>query len=86
MDEYVNYVDKVSNPPNVPQAQPIENFWGHLAQKIYEGGWQASTEQFLIDRIKLKLKEVDLNFLESLMKGVKAKLSIADDEVFSFKK
>ena len=27
MDEYVNYVDKESNPPNVPQAQPIEIFW-----------------------------------------------------------
>ena len=83
MDEYVNYVDKESNPPNVPQARPIENFWGHLAQKIYEGGWQASTEQVLIGRIKLKLKEFDLNFLQSLIKGVKAKLrSIADDGVF----
>ena len=56
-----------SNPPNVPQAQTIENIWGNLAQKVYEGGWQASTEggwqasteQVLIDRIKLKLKEIE---------------------------
>ena len=71
MDEKVNYVDKESNPPNVSQAQTIENFWGHLTQKVYEGCWQASTEQVLIDRIKLKLKEIDLNFLKSLMKGVR---------------
>ena len=87
MDEYVNYVDKESNPLNMPQAQPIENFWGHSAQKVYEGDWQASTDQVLIDRIKLKLKEIDLNFLQSLMKGVKAELrSIADNGVFSCKK
>ena len=87
MDQYVYYVDKESNPPNVPQARPIENFWGHLAQKVYERDWQASTEQVLIDRIKLKLQEIDLNFLQSHMKGVRAKLrSIADGGVFSYKK
>ncbi|XP_065642408.1 uncharacterized protein LOC136074037 [Hydra vulgaris] len=87
MDQYVYYVDKESNPPNVPHAQPIENFWGHLAQKVYEGDWQASTVQVLIDRIKLKLQETDLNFLQSHMKGVRAKLrSIADRRVFSYKK
>ena len=47
MDECVNYIDKESNPPNMPQTQPIENFWGHLAQKVYEQGWQASTEATL---------------------------------------
>ena len=87
MDEYGNYVDKESNPPIGPQARPIENSWGHLAQKVYEGGWQGSKGQVLIDRIKLKLKKIDLNFLQSLMKGVKAKLRfITDDGVFSYKK
>ena len=87
MDEHVNYVGKETNPPNAPQARPFEIFWGHLAPKVCEGGWQALTEQVLIDRIKLKLKEIDLIFLKSLMEGVKAKLSsIADDGVFSYKK
>ncbi|XP_065668139.1 uncharacterized protein LOC136088367 [Hydra vulgaris] len=87
MNQYVYYVDKESNPPNVPQARPIENFWGHLAQKVYEGDWQASAEQVLIDRIKLKLQKIGLNFLQSHMKGVRAKLrSIADGGVFSYKK
>ncbi|XP_065662899.1 uncharacterized protein LOC136085514 [Hydra vulgaris] len=65
MDQYVYYVDKESKSLNAPQAQPIENFWGHLAQKVYGGDWQASTEQVLIDHIKLKLQEIDLNFLQS---------------------
>ena len=65
------------------QLRTFRNIW----LKVYKGGWQASPEQVLIDRIKLKLKEIDLNFLQLLMKGIKAKLrSIADDGVFSFKK
>ena len=84
MNENVNYVTKDINPPNVPQARPIENFWGCLSEKVYEGGWQASSEQQLINRIKLKLKEFDLNFVKSLMTGVKAKLrKIGHDGVFS---
>ena len=27
MNENVSYVGKDKNPPNVPQASPIENFW-----------------------------------------------------------
>jgi transposase len=72
MNKNVNYVTKDINPPNVPQARSIEIFWGCSSEKLYEGGWQASTEQQLINRIKLKLKEFDLNFVKSLMTGVKA--------------
>ena len=57
MDENVKFVPKDMNPPNVQQARPIENFWGCLAQKVYEGGWEAKTEQQLIRRIKSKMKE-----------------------------
>ena len=84
MEEYVNFVAKTSNPPNVPQARPIENFWGCLAQKVYEGGWQAKTEHQMIRRIKLKLKEFDLKYLQTLMGGIKRKLRpIADNGFFS---
>ena len=37
MDEYVNYVDKESNPLNVPQARPIENFLGTFGSKGLRG-------------------------------------------------
>jgi hypothetical protein len=35
---------RTTNPLNVPQTRPIENLWGILAQKIYEGGWEAKTQ------------------------------------------
>jgi transposase len=87
MRENVNFVEEEDNPPNVPQARPIENFWGCLAQKVYAKGWQAKTEDQLIRRIKNKLKEFDEIFLQSLMEGVTAKLrNIADKGVFHYLK
>ena len=84
MNENLNYVSKEINPPNVPQARPIENFWGCLVQKVYEDGWEAKSEDQLSRRIKSKLQEFDVNLLQGLMKGVKGKLrKIADEGVFS---
>ena len=87
MDQNVNYVLKPLNPPNVLQARPIENFWGWLTQKVYEEGWEATSEQPLVRRIESKIKEFDLKSVKKLMTGVKAKLkSIADYGVFSYLK
>ena len=80
----VKYVPKHLNPPKVPRARPIENFWGCLAQKVYQRGWEATTEQQLTDRIHRKLRELDLKCVESQMRGVKAKVkSIGQHGVFS---
>ncbi|RNA05178.1 hypothetical protein BpHYR1_016744 [Brachionus plicatilis] len=46
----------------IEQNEKEQNF--HFAE-----GWQASTEKQMINRIKLKLKELDLNFMKSLMTG-----------------
>ena len=46
MNENINYVQKEINLPNIPQARPIENFWGCLVQKVYENGWEAKTEAY----------------------------------------
>ena len=43
MEENVHFVGKVSSSPNVPQARTIENLWGILTQKLYEGGLEAKT-------------------------------------------
>jgi hypothetical protein len=43
MSENLNFVGKEINPPNVPQARPIESFWGDLANKVYSGDWEAKT-------------------------------------------
>ena len=84
MNENVKYVPEHLNPPNVTQARPIESFWGDLAQKVYEGGWEATTEEELIRRIKSKIKDFNTNYLETLMAGVKAKVrSIGENGVYS---
>ena len=87
LDENINYVPVDMNPPNVPKARPIEDFWGLLAQNVYEGAWEAKTEKQLIRRIEACLRKIDVPFLQSLMKGIKTKLrSIADNGVLSIYK
>lgn len=49
------FVPKYANPPNVPKARPIEDFWGLLCQKVYEHGWEAKSTEELKKKIK-KLK------------------------------
>ena len=62
----------------------LKVFGGDLAQKVYEGGWEATTEEELIRRIKFKIKDFNTNYLETLMTGVKAKVrSIGENGVYS---
>ena len=37
----IKFVQRQQNPPNVPQARPIETTWSLLEQKVYEGAWEA---------------------------------------------
>ena len=63
------------NPPNVPQARPIESYWGCLVSKVYEGDWEVKKSCYqLINIIKSNLKYFDEECLLSLMMGVKANL------------
>ena len=73
MDEKINFVAKKINPPNVPRTRSIEHFWGCLVQNVYEGSWEAKTEQLLIRRIECKMKEFDTYFVESLLEGSRQK-------------
>jgi transposase len=56
----IRFVPKEANPPNVPQARPIENFWSILASEVYEGGRAARNHANLARRIRENLKEIDL--------------------------
>ena len=38
----IKYLPKIKNPPNVPEARPIEDFWGQLKRLVYEDNWQAT--------------------------------------------
>ena len=63
LHENVKFVPKENNPPN------IENFWGCLAQKVYEKARS----------IESKIKVFDTTFVESLLEGVKAKVRSKGD-------
>ena len=39
-------------PPIAPQIRPIENYWGILKMKVYEGNWMAQTRDHLFDASK----------------------------------
>ena len=52
----VPVVPKAINPPNIPQGHPIEDFWGALAQLVYEKNWEATTIKQLERRIRKKIK------------------------------
>ena len=53
----VPFVPRQDNPPNVPQARPIETVWALLEQKVYENNWEAENLDALARRIKQKAKE-----------------------------
>ena len=50
--ENLPFLNNSTNSQNVAQAGLIENLWGILAQKIYEGGWKVTTQQELISQIE----------------------------------
>jgi hypothetical protein len=88
MNGNLPFVNNTTHPQNVLQVRLIENLRGILEKEIYEGAWKATTQQELISRMQLQLKNFDSIFLQSLIGGVKTKLrAIADRGVLaSFKK
>lgn len=76
----VPFVAKVDNPPNVPQARPIEFFWSILNKYVYENGWQAKSAQELKSRITRCAKKIDVKVVQTMMSGVKRILRKIEDE------
>lgn len=72
--EKIEFVPKNDNPPNLPQARPIENLWAILSRKVYENGWEAQSHEQLISRIKSKMNEINVLAVQSMMDNVKSKL------------
>ena len=64
------FVSRVDNPPNVPQARPIETVWTVLERKIYENNWEAKYIDHLVKRIKQKAKELDQEMLQGMTEDV----------------
>ncbi|CAM4849386.1 unnamed protein product [Rotaria magnacalcarata] len=79
-EQNIKFVPKQDNPPNVPQARPIEDFWLILAGKVYEGGWEAKTELQLKRRIFQKIKKIDMNVVQHMMMSIRTKLRKIEDK------
>lgn len=75
----VPFVPKKDNPPNVPQARPIENFWAVLKRMVYDNGWEARNERQLMNRIKRKLREIDINTFQNLIRELRSTLRKIED-------
>jgi len=74
IEKNVPFVVRQDNPPNVPQARPIETIWTLLERKVYENNWEAKNLDLLARRIKKKSKELDRKLLQTMVNGVKRKL------------
>ena len=73
-EKNVPFVIRKDNPPDVPQARPIETVWTLLARQVYENNWEAKNLDVLARRIKQKPKELDLKMLQAMVNNVRRKL------------
>lgn len=78
-DKNIPFVPKKVNPPNIPKARPIEDFWSLLCQQVYKNGWSAQSTDQLIKRIRFCVKKVDMTIVQEMIKGVKGKLRKIED-------
>jgi hypothetical protein len=70
----INFVPKQDNPPNLPQARPIENVWGMLKAIVYDKGWEAKSIRALKRKISLSIKKLDLDAIFRDLQSVPYKL------------
>ncbi|CAG9829905.1 unnamed protein product [Diabrotica balteata] len=87
----VNFVPKRNNPPNVPHARHIEEFWSVLSRMVYNSGWEAQNEDQLNRRILETIrKQTGKKFLnqlnlqsEDIVKAATAQLTKDPNVVFA---
>ena len=79
-EQKVPFVPKFANPPNVPKARPIEDFWSIFADKMYSEGWTAINQEQLVNRINSQLKKIDLDTVQAMMEGIRKKLRKIEDK------
>ena len=70
----INYVPYCRNPTNLPQCRPIEDFFGSLAQLVYEKGWKAQNINQLEQRIKTCLRKMDFESVQRNFSAIRTKL------------
>ena len=67
-----------NKPPNARQIRPIENYWGILKMKVYEGNWTAQTRDHLIQRNKMKQKEINQDIVIKMFDNLKGRVHVAN--------
>lgn len=61
-------------PPYSPDLNVIENVWGWLTRKVYEGGKQYEDKETLTADIKRAWSEISLNYIDSLYHSMKDRI------------
>ena len=59
-------INVLSWPPLSPDLNPIENLWGYLSQKVYEGGKSYKSSQELWEALVKVWNETPLSFFQNL--------------------
>ena len=77
-DSGIYTVPKNLNPPNAPQVQPIENFWGALKDQVYKGNWSAKRRPQLIRKIKKCANEMDQTIYVKMFENLQVKINSAN--------
>ena len=67
-------IDLLEWPARSPDLNPIENFWGVMARKVYVGGRQFSTVEELEVQIRNVWREIQLNLFEALINSMPNRL------------
>ena len=70
----VNYVRKEDNPTEVPQCRPVEDIFGLLATRVYEGNWVAKNTEALKRRIRRCIRRIPAQTVQATMRTVRRKL------------
>jgi hypothetical protein len=68
-------VPKYLNPANAPKPRPIED--GILKGKVYAKNWSAKSIPELKRKIRICLKEMDVNLVQSIAGSVQKRLDTA---------
>ena len=74
LQQKIKFVPKQVNPPSVPKARPIEDFWSILTDKVYERDWEAKAGLQLKRRIYQKIKQIDMKVVQHMMTSIRTNL------------
>lgn len=67
-------IEQLSWPPYSPDLNIIENVWGWLTRKVYEGGKQYKNKEELVEGIKVAWASISLDLLKSLYDSLKDRI------------